>query len=105
MLCKKTCLFMELNAFSASASKTVSALFVPNMSCIECSLGSHPASCPPRSCKFLTAFVSSSFTILMTTFPAILQTTSPTPMGRKPGFLSKGTSPLARNVPSDVALF
>ena len=32
---KKPCLFMELNAFSTSTSKTASVLFVPNMSCIE----------------------------------------------------------------------
>ena len=92
MLCKKNCQFMELNAFSASASKTASVLFVPNMSCIECIAALHPASFPPRSCKFPHAFVTSSFTILLATFPAILRSTSPTPIGHKPGFLSRGAS-------------
>ena len=102
MLCKKTCQFMELNAFSASASKTASVLFVPNMSCIECIAALHPASFPPRSCKFPHAFVTSSFTILMATFPAILRSTSPTPIGHKPGFLSRGASLPAINFWSDA---
>ena len=41
----------------------------------------------------------------MTTFPAILQNSSPTPIGRKPGFLSRGTSLLEINLSSDVVLF
>ena len=105
MLCKKTCLFMELNAFSASTSQTASVLFVPNMSCTGSTAASHPVSCPPHSYKFPTAFVTSSFTILMTTFPVILGNTSPTPICRKPGFLSRGTSLLAINVSSDVVSF
>ena len=105
MLCKKTCLFMELNALSASTSKTASVLFVPNMSCTECAAASHPVSCPPHSYTFPTAFATSSFTILMTTFPVILENTSPTLICRKLGFLSRGTSLLAMNVSSDVVSF
>ena len=102
MLCKKTCVFMELNAFLALTTKTAFVSFVPNMSCIECAAISHPASCPPHSYKFSTAFVTSSFTILMTAFHAILRSTSPTPIDCKPGFLSGGTSLLAINVSSDM---
>ena len=40
----------------------------------------------------------------LTTFPDILRSTSPTPIGRKPGFLLRGTSLLAINVSSDVVL-
>ena len=78
---------MQLNAFSAAASKTAFALFFPNMLCIECIVASHLVSCPQNSCKFPTAFVTSSYTILKTTFPAILRSTSPTPIRRKPGLL------------------
>ena len=49
---KKTCLFMELNAFSVSISKTASVSFVENMSCIKSTAASHPAYCPPHSSKF-----------------------------------------------------
>ena len=35
---------------------------------------------------FLTACVTSSFTILMAAFPAILRSTSLTPIARKPAF-------------------
>ena len=38
------------------------------------------------------ALVMSSFTRNITTFPAILRRTSPTPIGRNPGFLSGGIS-------------
>ena len=77
----------------------------PNMLCIEYIAASHPASCPPRSCKFSHAFVTSSFTILMTTFPAILRSTSPTPIGRKPGSLSRGASLPAINFWSDAVFW
>ena len=86
---------MELNAFSSSTSKTITVLFVANMSCIECTMASHLASYPTHGCKFLTAFVALSLTILMTTFPAVLQRTSPKLIGCKSGFLSRTTNLLA----------
>ena len=104
MLCKRTCLFIELNVLSESTNKTASTWFVANMSWIECTAAPHLASYPPHSCKFPTHFGTSSFSILMTTFPAILRNTSPTPIGLKPGFLSSGTSLLAIYVSSDVIL-
>ena len=78
---------MELNAFSLSKSKTASVLFVPNISSIEFTTASHPTSCELHSYKFSTAFVASSFTMLMKAFPAFLRSTCPTPIGRTPGFL------------------
>ena len=48
MSCKKTCLFMELKAFSTS--KTASVSFVANMSCFECTAASHYASFPLYNC-------------------------------------------------------
>ena len=74
MLCKKTCLFMELDAFSfsVSTSNNASVSLVANMSCIEYTVASHSVSCTPYSCKFPSVFVTSSFTILMATFLAIL---------------------------------
>ena len=72
MLCKKTCLFMELNAFPALFSKTASVSFVANISCIEYTAALHPVLCPPHSCEFQTAFFTPPFIIIMTSFPAIL---------------------------------
>ena len=92
--------------FSASTGKTVSVSTVENnMSCMECTATSHLASYPPHSCRFPTAFVTSSFTMLMTAFPAFLRTSSPTPIGRKLGFLSKDTSLLAISASSDGVFF
>ena len=62
MLCKRACLFMEMNNFSVSTSKTASVSFVANMSCIEYTAASHLVSCPPHSCRFPTVFVTSAFT-------------------------------------------
>ena len=45
---QKTCLFMELKAFSTS--KTASVSFVANMSCFECTAASHYASFPLYNC-------------------------------------------------------
>ena len=45
----------------------------------------------------------SSFTTFITTFPAIRRRTPPTPIGRNPGFLSKGMSLQAKNAPSAVS--
>ena len=43
------------------------------------------------------------FNIIIITFPAILLKTSPTPIGRNPGFLSKGINLQALNASRDVA--
>ena len=61
------------------------------MSCIKCTAASHPASCPRHSCNIPTACYS-------------LKHSSNIDWCR-PGFLSRGTSLLAINVSSDVALF
>ena len=45
---QKTCLFMELKAFSTS--KTASVSFVANMSCFGCTAASHYASFPLYNC-------------------------------------------------------
>ena len=47
----------------------------------------------------------SSFTTFITTFPVILRRTSPSPIGRNPGFLSRGMSLQARNAWSGVSSF
>ena len=91
--------------FSASTSKTVSVSIVENMSYMECTATSHLASYPPHSCRFPTVFVTSSSTMLMTVFPVFLRTTSPILIGRKPGFLSKNTSPPAISASSDGVFF
>ena len=95
MLCKTACLFIELSAFQHQQVK----LFLSRLLKIICHAWnvlllhiSHHICYPPHSCRFPTVFVTSSFTMLMTAFPAFPRTSSPTPIGRKLGFLSKDTS-------------
>ena len=93
-------LFQHQNYISASV------LFVANMSCIECIAVSHHksiTSCPPHSCP--SPFVTSSFSVVITTFLAILRSSSQTSIGRKSASLSRCTSLLAVYVPSNEALF
>ena len=102
---KKTLSVYGIECFFSISKKTAFVSFVANMSYIECTAVSHPACYPSHSCKFPTAFVISSVTILMATFPVVLRSTYSTPIGCKPGFLSRGNAVLGMYVSSEVLLF
>ena len=69
------------------------------MTCIN---DSHPASCPTHNSKDPTYEIISLRIDVITTFHAILRKISPTPMGRKPGFLSSGIKRHVRNTSREV---
>ena len=96
-ICRNTFLLMELKAFAASTSKTASADFSLRILSTTCLAALDPASCTAHTCSD-PADETASFLIADTmTFPMIRQRFSPTPLGRKPGFLSRGMSRHARN--------
>ena len=64
---------------------------------------SPPASWPAHDWKHPTAFVTSPFTILTATYPAVCHRTSSIPIGCNPGFLSRGTSLQVKNATSSVS--
>ena len=49
-----------------------------------------PAYCPAKTCSVPVHLMTSSFRIETLTLPAFLRKTTPTPIGRIPGFLSNG---------------
>ena len=51
---------------------------------------SHPDSCPAQTCNGPTDVMMSSRRVDTITFPTILLSASPAPIGRNPGFLSNG---------------
>ena len=71
---------VSLNAFVASTN---------NRACIS---ASHPASCPAHNCKESALLRISGLIVLMMAFPIIRRITSPTAIGRTPGFLFRGIS-------------
>ena len=54
----------------------------------------HPDSCPAHTCNGPTDVMMSSCRVDTITFPTILLSTTPTPIGRNLGFLSNGTGKL-----------
>ena len=52
---------------------------------------SHPASCPAQTYSDTTDCITSSLRCDTITFPAMRCSTSPTPIGLGPGFLSRGS--------------
>ena len=57
---------------------------------IACTAASHPARWPEHSWRGPLVSMRSGLTMFMTALLMILRITSPTPMGRMPGFLSNG---------------
>ena len=93
----------ELKVFFASTSKTVSVDSSLKSFSTACIAASDPASCPAHtwsdSAEETTSFLSTD----TVTFPVILRRISPTPIGRKRGFLSRGTSRHATNASMETA--
>ena len=97
MLCNITVLLIELNAFSASINNIASDSSWSYISCIAWIAASAPASLPAHTCNAPAVLVTSFFYHAHDNFPAILRSTSPTPIGRNPGFLSRGINLHATN--------
>lgn len=92
MLCKATELFIWLKALLASISNIP---FVPSSAktrLIACIAASEPALWPAHTCRLPAACLISSFKNPAMVFPTIRLRTSPTPIGRISGFLSRGMS-------------
>ena len=83
---------IELKAFSSSISKILSVLSSLKTSCIACIAASDLATCPPHSCSSPAAWRISFFNKIITAFPAILLSTSLTPISLNPNRLSIGIS-------------
>ena len=77
---------MELKAFSASINNTASVSLSLKISCIAWIAASAPAYWPAHNWRGPTDLITPFFEIRMIALPAILRRTSPTPIGRKPGF-------------------
>ena len=88
---------MGLKVFAASTCKTASTESSLEIFSIICIAASDPASCPAHTCSDLADEVTSFLSTDTVNFPVILQRISPTPIGRKPGFLSRGMSRHATN--------
>ena len=82
----------QLNALEASANITPSLSSLLKTSLMAWIATLLPHSCPAHSCMYPVARCISSLSIPRTAFPIILLTTSPTPIGRTPGFLSRAIS-------------
>ena len=82
---------------SASISKTASVFSSEKISCIVHTTAWTPASCPALNCKAAAACVTSILNNIITALPAILCSTSSTPIGLSPGFRSSGISLQAKN--------
>ena len=82
--------FTELNALDASTKRAASALSSQKRSRMACIAASHPATCPAQTCRGPAASAISSPMQYKMAFARILRGTSPIPIGRTPGFLSKG---------------
>ena len=95
-LISATCLFKLLNAFEASIKRMPSVFSASNTYLIAYTAASHPPSCPQQSWKGPAAFFTSSLTTVEIDLPMILLSTSQMPIGRTPGFLSKGINRHAR---------
>ena len=94
---------IKLKAFSSSTSKTASVYSSLKIFSIASIAASDPVSCPTHnwsdSAEETTSFLSSD----LMTFPVILRRISPTPIGRRPGFLSGGMSRHAINASMETA--
>ena len=87
-LWRNTFLLIGLNAFDASTNNDYS--------------DSHPAYCPAQTCSDPTDCITSSLRCETITFPAMRHSTSPTPIGLSPGFLSRGINRFPRKASKDV---
>ena len=74
-------------------------------SCIACIAASDPATWPPHSCSNPAAWSTSFFNRIITAFPAIFLSTSPTPIGLSPGHLSNEINLHVMNDSRDSAFF
>ena len=99
---RNTFLLIELNAFDASTNKTASADLSSYIARIACINDSHPASCPAQNCSDPTDCITSFLRCETITFRAMRRSTSPTPIGLSPGFLSRGINQFARKASKDV---
>ena len=70
---------------------------------MACIAGSDPASCPAHTWSDPAEETTSFLSTDTMTFPVILRRISPTPIGRKPGFLSGGMSRYATNASMETA--
>ena len=92
ILSRATFLFIELNAFEASTNRTPSVSGCSNLSLTACTAASPPLGIPEHVCRGPAAAMTSFFTTHKMTLPITLRKTSPTPIGRTPGFLLRGTN-------------
>ena len=102
-ICRNAFLLIEMKAFSALTSKTVSVDSSLKVFSIACIAASDPASCPAHTWSDPVEEKTSFLSTYTMTFHVILQRISPTPFGRKPGFLSKGMSRHATNASMETA--
>ena len=79
-----------MNALLASTNNIASLFSSSYIMFIEWIAASMLASCPQQTCGVPVHLMTSSFRTETITLPAIIRKTSPTPMGRSPGFLSNG---------------
>ena len=96
---------IELKAFSAYIGKIPSVLRSLKTSCIACIAASDPATYPPHSCSDPATWSTSFFNRIIIAFPAILLSTSPTPIGLSPGHLFNEINLHAMNDSRDSAFF
>ena len=91
-----TFLLRLLKAFDASTIKTASHDSSSKIAVMAWTAASAPASWPAHSFRGPAAFRTSAFVTAITAMPTIRRTTSQIPIGRTPGFLSKGINRQAR---------
>ena len=92
ILCNAEFRLNELNLLLASTNMTTSVCSSSNISFMECIAASAPDWRPVAICNGPAASWISFFITHPIHFPIILRITSPTPIGRTPGFLLRGIS-------------
>ena len=91
--------------FTASTRRIASVCSSSCILCAACTGTLHPDSCPADSCSGLADLMISSRKLDTITFPALLPSTFPAPIGRNPGFLSSGIRRQDRKVSMAFASF